>query len=361
VNAQPDVQPKLLPAVTESADDFAVPQPREVHTAAILAIEQDGVRVNLGARRDGLVPSSDLERLSEEERSGLQVGDSVPVYVVDNSDDQNEIVVSLVKGLVHRDWLRAHALVESQESCEGTVTAVNRGGVVVPFGRLRGFVPNSHLVSIPQGLRNRRLHQAKSALIGKTLTLAVIEADPRRQKLTLSERAADTRKRDRLFSELSEGDVRLGTVRSLVSFGAFVDLGGAEGLIHVSELDWQHVGHPREVLEVGDQVEVYVLRVEHDKGRIGLSRKRLLPDPWSSITEGLSHGDVVEGRVTQIVDFGAFVDLGDGVEGLVHVSEMSGGEEAKASLEPGTIVYVQILRIDSRRRRISLSLRTFGD
>jgi small subunit ribosomal protein S1 len=307
-----------------------------------------------------LVPASDLDRLSEEERNGLHVGDSVPVYVVDTSDDRSDIAVSLVKALVHQDWLRAHALVESQESCEGTVTAVNRGGVVVPFGRLRGFVPNSHLVSIPQGLRNRRLHQAKSALIGKSLTLAVIEADPRGQKLTLSERAADTRKRDRLFTELSEGDVCTGTVRSLVSFGAFVDLGGAEGLIHVSELDWQHVGHPREVLNVGDQVEVYVLRVERDRGRIGLSRKRLLPDPWSSVTGGLSHGDVVEGTVTQVVDFGAFVDLGEGVEGLVHVSEMPGGEGTKATLEPGSNVYVQVLRIDPRRRRISLSLRTFG-
>jgi small subunit ribosomal protein S1 len=237
------------------------------------------------------------------------------------------------------------------------VTKANRGGVVVKFGRLRGFVPASHLTSIRRGVRGERLQQAKAALVGKTLSLTVLEVDPRRQRLILSERKAQRQLRQRLLDELTEGDVRTGTVRNLVDFGAFVDLGGMDGLIHISELDWKRVKHPREVLSVGDAVEVYVLSVDRDRARIGLSRKRLLPDPWLAVAEGLSPGDVIEGQVTHIASFGAFVELGDGVEGLVHLSEMPQGEQTAATLPPGSSVQVRVLRIDPQRRRIALSLR----
>jgi small subunit ribosomal protein S1 len=159
------------------------------------------------------------------------------------------------------------------------------------------------------------------------------------------------------MEELTEGDVRTGTVCSLVNFGAFVDLGGMDGLIHISELDWKHVRHPSEVLSVGDQVEVYVLRVDRERERIGLSRKRLLPDPWLTLTDSLNVEDVVEGTVTNVVDFGAFVALADGIEGLVHISEFPRADQPLTAVQPGALVQVRVLRIDPQQRRIGLSLR----
>ena len=357
-DVQADVrQHAALAALISEEYDYTRPRHQEIRQATVLALEANRVFVDLGAKRDGLVPPNDLERLSEEYRSSLEVGKQVPVYVLDSRDGRDEIIVSLNKGLAQKDWLRAKELLKSEEGFEGAVTQVNRGGVVVSFGRLRGFVPNSHLTSVPRGLQGDRLHQAKSDLVDKTLMLAVIEADTRRQRLILSERKARQQQRQQLLTELTEGDVRTGTVRSLVSFGAFVDLGGIDGLIHISELGWKHASHPREVLNVGDQVEVYVLSVDRERERIGLSRKRLLPDPWFSVTDGLNRGDVVLGEVTNVVDFGAFVDIGDGVEGLVHNSEMPDGEQTRADLLTGAQVQVRVLRVDQQRRRIALSLR----
>jgi small subunit ribosomal protein S1 len=362
-DGQPAVQQQrlALAALILQEYDYARPRPREIRKATVLAIEADRVFVDLGAKRDGLVTSRDLDLLSDEYRSSLQIGREVPVYVLDNSERRDEIIVSLNKGLAQQDWLRAQELTKSGDICEHTVTKVNRGGVVVKFGRLRGFVPNSHLASIPRGLRGERLQQAKADLVGKTLSLVVIEVEPRRQRLIVSERKARRRQRQRLWDELTEGDVRTGTVRNLVDFGAFVDLGGVDGLIHISELDWKHVRHPREVLSAGDSVEVYVLRVDRERERIGLSRKRLLPDPWLTVTYSLHHGDVVEGEVTNVVDFGAFVQVGEGVEGLVHISEMPDGEQTRDGLSSGDKVRVQVLGVDAQRRRISLSLRIFAE
>jgi small subunit ribosomal protein S1 len=314
VSVQPDVQQEQLVAWVVSDYDYVRPKRREIREATVLAIQEDRVLVDLGAKRDGRVPGADLERLDDEIRDSLQVGAQVPVYVLDPADDRDEIIVSIHKGLAQQDWLRAQELVESDECCECTVKTANRGGVVVTFGRLRGFVPNSHLTSVPRGVRGERLRQAKSDLVGKALTLAVIEADQRSQCLVLSERKARRAQRQRFLDELTEGDVRTGTVRSLANFGAFVDLGGIDGLIHISELTWKRVRHPSEVLSVGDQVNVYVLRVERERERIGLSRKRLLPDPWLTLTDNLNLGDVILGKVTNVVDFGAFVELDDGKE-----------------------------------------------
>jgi small subunit ribosomal protein S1 len=237
------------------------------------------------------------------------------------------------------------------------VIDVNRGGVLVQFGRLRGFVPNSHLVVSSQGLNRQQLSQVKSELIGQRLTLKVLEVNQRRRRLILSERLAQNQKRQQLLEGLVEGDVRTGIVRNLVDFGAFVDLGGIDGLIHISELDWAHVEHPGDVLKVGDKVEVYVLDVDREEERIGLSRKRLLPDPWEQVVETLHEGDVVEGVVTSVVPFGAFVDVGRGVEGLVHSSEFPEGDTTQLNLEEGDKVTVRVLGVDIWKKQISLSLR----
>jgi small subunit ribosomal protein S1 len=337
--------------------DYHRPRRGEVREALILDISENDVVVDIDSKRDGVVPPADLDLLPEEYRESLQVGDRVPVVVMRPREHAEGIPVSLNKGLQQKDWLRAKSLEESGEIIEAEVIDINRGGVLVKFGRLRAFVPNSHLTSVPRGMRGEQLREAKEDLIGKTVHLVVIEVEQRRRRLVLSERKANRRRRAQLLNELTEGEVRTGIVTNLVKFGAFVDLGGADGLIHISELDWQHVEHPSEVVQVGDEVEVYVLSVDRERQRIGLSRKRLLPDPWHVVTERLSVGQIVEGTVTNTVDFGAFVDLGQGIEGLVHVSEMPARQATLVELQPGAPISVRVIEIDPDRRRIALSLR----
>jgi small subunit ribosomal protein S1 len=298
-----------------------------------------------------------LELVGDEEYlSNLNVGDRIPVAVLKPRGNRDGVVVSLNKGLQKQDWLRAQQLLESEDLVEAEVFDTNRGGVLVQFGRLQGFVPNSHLTSIPRGLNRKQLRQEKSKLVGQTLSLVVIEVNQRRRRLILSERLAQRQKREQLLEGLTQGDVQTGVVSNLVDFGAFVDLGGIDGLVHISELDWAHVEHPRDVLSVGDEVEVYVLDVDREEERIGLSRKRLLPDPWEQVTETLHEGDIVEGTITSVAPFGIFVDLGQGVEGLVHNSEIPEGDATRADLGEGGKVSVRVLSIDSWEKQISLNL-----
>jgi small subunit ribosomal protein S1 len=343
-------------ALLENDYDYDRPRRGQVCSATVLSVDENEVIVDLGCKRDGIVPRTDLERLDDAYRDSLQVGEEVPVSVLTVSGRQGELVVSLNQGLAQQDWLRAQEMLESGETCEAEVIGVNRGGVIVGFGQLRGFVPNSQLSAVRPGMRGERLDRVKRDLVGSMLWLSVIEVEQKRRRLILSQRVAGSHRRQEVLSELVEGDVRTGKVSSLVKFGAFVDLGGIDGLIHISELDWEHVDHPSQVLSVGDEVDVYILKVDRERERIGLSRKRLLPDPWPLVAEGLRAGQVVEGAVANVVEFGVFVDLGKGVEGLVHTSEIPGEFDWK-DLESGSLLTVRVLEIDSWRRRIALSLK----
>ncbi|MGC9398211.1 MAG: 30S ribosomal protein S1 [Anaerolineae bacterium] len=260
-------------------DSFERVQPRrgEVLEATILSIGDNDMLVDLDGKRDGVIPPKDLDLVDEAYLTDLKVGDTVPVLVMKESTRHEGVVVSLKKGLEQQDWLRAEEMLKNEEVFDAEVIDVNRGGVLVEFGRLRGFVPNSHLTSVPSGMQRDRFREAKEELMGKEISLTVIEVNQRRRRLILSERAANRQKRERLLQELAEGDIRTGTVRNVVDFGAFVDLGGVDGLIHISELDWDYVEHPSKVLSVGDEVEVYVLSVDRERQRIGLSRKRVIP------------------------------------------------------------------------------------
>jgi small subunit ribosomal protein S1 len=250
--------------------------------AVIEKVHADAVLVHLAeTARDAFVPARDLQRLDTEYLDELLPGDEVTVRVVKDVAADQDMVVSLHRELAERDWDRARRLLDSGEVIETEVTGFNRGGVTVSLGRLRGFVPNSHLAR-----PNSRDPATKRTLVGQTLRLVILEVDESERQLVLSERLAkDTEARD-VMSSIAPGQVLMGTVRNIVDFGAFVDLGGMDGLIHVSELDWAHVAHPRDVLAVGDDVEVYVLDVDRGKGRIALSRKYLLPRPWDEIAAG---------------------------------------------------------------------------
>ncbi|MFP4344302.1 MAG: S1 RNA-binding domain-containing protein [Anaerolineales bacterium] len=270
-------RPSPFATLLESALDYIRPRRGEVREASILAIGDNDMIVDLDGKRDGIIPPSDLDNVHEEYVQNLNVGDKVPVQIIKESSHANGIIVSLKKGLEQQDWIRAEKMLDSGDTFEAEVTDVNRGGVLVNFGRLQAFVPNSHLTSVPMGLKRDAFREAKEELVGKTLTLSVIEVKQRRRRLIASERAARKQKREQLLEELAEGDIRSGLVRNIVDFGVFVDLGGIDGLIHISELDWEYVKDPNNVLSVGDEVEVYVLNVDRERERIALSRKRVIP------------------------------------------------------------------------------------
>jgi small subunit ribosomal protein S1 len=326
----------------------------------ILSIGEHDLIVDIGAKTDATVPPQDLDLVDEEYVAGLHVGDSVPVYVMQAASHYGGLTASLNLGLRQKDWLRAQGMLDSGEVVEEQVKEVNRGGVVVKFGQIRGFVPNSHLTSVPRGLRGDRLRQAKSGLVGQVLQLSVIEVDQRKRDLVLSERVVGRRAAEQILCELQEGDIRNGTVASIVEFGAFVNLGGVDGLIHISELDWAHVEHPRDVVAVGEEIQVYVISVDRERKRVSLSRKRLMPDPWHTVAGKVHPGDAVDGRVTGVASFGFFVDVGDGVEGLVHRSEIAGGPARLIDIEPGSKVTVRVLSVDEWNRRIALRLEETG-
>ncbi len=347
-------QRDLLAEMIFGEYDYTQPRRGEIREGVILSLGDNDIVVDLGLKRDGIVSPRDLQQVDKDYVKSLQVGDHIPVAILRAYGDEEGIPVSLSRGLQQNDWLRAEKLLESGELVEGEVLDYNRGGVLVSFGRLNGFVPNSHLGALPSGTRQGRDQDPKAELVGQKLMLAVIEVNQPRRRLVLSKRAADRRRRHELIQDVVEGQVRRGVVRNIVDFGAFVDLGGIDGLIHISELDWKRVERPGDVVSVGDEVEVLVLSVDRERERIGLSRKRVLPDPWNTVTSGLAEGQVVGGSVSSVASFGVFVSVGEGVEGLVHNSEMGG--IAAESVLPGDPVSVEVLEIDHAQRQIALRL-----
>jgi small subunit ribosomal protein S1 len=275
--------------------------------------------------------------------------------------------VSLSRAIQEKDWLVAQQLMENNEILEAKVSGHNNGGLEVIFGKLRGFVPASHISTLPRGVSPEERKALLSSLVGETIPLKVVEVDRRKRRLILSERAAHRRwqreHRKQLLDEIQIGEVRSGTVRSLANFGAFVDLGGAEGLIHVSEIAWFPVAHPSEVLKIGERVDVKVLRIDKQRERVGLSLKRVQPDPWSHVQEDYKPAELVEAVVTRVTDFGAFVRLRTGVEGLLHVSEMADirPDHPQSLVSPGDLLLLRVIRVEPDRRRIGLSLRQVSE
>lgn len=256
-------------------------------------------------------------------------------------------------------WDAARAVMDSGQALELPVVGCNRGGVLVAWDGMRGFVPASHLVrSFSTGADEDERQEELRRLIGAQLCLKVLELDRDEGRVVLSERLThqDEHRRQQVLDDLCPGDVRHGRVTNLCSFGAFVDLDGVEGLAHISELAWGHVEHPRDVLQVGQQIEVYVLNIDRERGRVGLSLKRLQPDPWAAAGERYQPGEMVEGIVTRVVTFGAFVRIEEGLEGLLHVSELEGAG-ARPTLAEGMALNVRVLSVDARQRRMALGLR----
>jgi small subunit ribosomal protein S1 len=260
------------------------------------------------------------------------------------------------------DWERIRQIRDNDEAIDLVVTGFNRGGLLVEWRSLRGFIPASQLIDFPPVTNETVRKRLLAANVGKTLHLRVIEMNEHQNRLILSERAASAEPGERahLLARLQPGDSVRGTVTNLCDFGAFVDMGGVEGLIHISELSWGRVGHPGEILARGQAIEARVLEVHPDNGRVALSYKRLHPDPWETVADRYQIGEMIEGTITNVVDFGAFVRLEEGLEGLIHVSELAEGHflHPRNVVSEGQRIRARILTIDGHARRLGLSLRT---
>lgn len=342
--------------------DYAMPEVGDIREGIIVAISQQGLIVDLGLKRDGLVPTADLNKLEPEERDALTVNEEILVYVT-ATDQPDSLGVSIHMARLNQDWVDAEALLESGEIIETEVMGYNKGGAIVPYGRLRGFVPISHLSSLSPGMNDRQRQQALAKMREVKIPLKVIEVDRRRRRLVMSQREAqrewEEKRKTELLQKLEEGDVIKGRVSGLRDFGAFIDLGGADGLVHISELAWYRVNHPREVLEIGDEIEVEILKLDKKKQRISLSRKRLVANPWDTAEERYGINELVEGKITRIVDYGAFAQIEPGVEGLLHVSQLARTNVEKVSdvVKEGETHLLRVVSLDTRRQRIGLSLK----
>ncbi len=346
--------------------DFSLDLPRqgEIRTGMIASISGDEILVSIGAKSEGVIPSRELEQLSKEERAGLEVGMDIPVFVISPENRQGTLLLSYARALEEDDWDRAENLMKEKEAFEGTIEGYNKGGLIVHMGRLRGFVPASQVsISRRTSYRGGTPEQRWGKMVGETIISKVIEVDRQRRRLILSERAASHESREtlkeRLLDELAVGDVRTGRVTSLAEFGAFVNINGADGLVHLSEISWDRINHPEEVLKVGQEVKVKVISIDHDRKRIGLSIRQLQEDPWLDRIDTYRVGQLVEGEITRLTKFGAFARIEDDLEGLIHISELSDHrvEHPKEVVSSGEEITLRIIKIDKERRRIGLSLR----
>ena len=329
----------------------------ELREGVILAIKDGGLVVDIGSKRDGFVPSEDFEDL---ENKTFNVDDTVNVIVTRFRDSDGNVELSVSQALLQEDWIKAEKLREDESVYEGEVLNANRGGLTIEFGRLRGFIPMSQLIGFSRIRQAAERHRRLRSMIGQPIMLKVIEVNRRRRRLILSQRAAAkewrAERRRKLMEELEAGQVRRGRISQITDFGLFVNLGGLDGLVHISELSWGRIEDPREAYHEGQRIKVKVLSVDRDRQRIALSIKALSPDPWEIAPEKYNEGTLVEGKVTQVVDFGIFVELEPGVEGLLHNSEL-GDIEQRNELTSGESILVKIIRVESDRRRIGLSVR----
>jgi small subunit ribosomal protein S1 len=338
---------------------FPVINEGEVVRGKVVRVDKDEVLVDIGYKSEGVIPVSELSiRRSVNPADEVQLGDEIDALVMTKEDAEGRLILSKKRARFEIAWKRIEQAAESGEPVEGIVIEVVKGGLILDLG-VRGFLPAS-LVDI------RRV-QDLDEFMGTTLRCKVIELNRSRNNVVLSRRAVleEERRemRQAILDRLSPGDVVEGTISNIVDFGAFVDLEGIDGLIHISELSWSHVNHPSEILEIGQEVRVKVLDIDRERQRISLGLKQTQSDPWQEVIDSYDQGDVVQGRVTKVVTFGAFVEIVPGVEGLVHISELAAHhvENPREIVSQGETVRAKIIEMDGERRRLSLSLKRVED
>jgi len=341
-----------------------LPQAGEIRKGVIASIGASQVLVSIGAKSEGVISGRELEQLTEEERAALQVGQEINVYVVNPENSEGNIVLSFKRAQEQLSWDNAGKMIADETVTESKIIGFNKGGLIVPVGGLRGFLPSSQISPMRRSMSSGDTPEARwQKMVGEPISVRIIEVDRERRRLILSERSTGNESRssmkDRVIGELEEGKVYTGRVTSLAEFGAFVNVNGADGLVHLSELSWDRLQHPKEMLEIGQEVKVKVINIDLEKRRIGLSMRALQEDPWKSRVESFSVGQLVEGTITRLTKFGAFARLEGDIEGLIHISELSENrvEHPKEVLKEGEVKTLRVIRIDPENHRIGLSLR----
>lgn len=339
------------------------PSQGEIRKGVIASISPSQILVSVGSKSEGVIMGRELDQIPDSERQEFAVGQEIPVYVVNPEDQNGNIVLSYVRAREAMAWEQVEAMQESGETFEGKIEGYNKGGLIVLVHGLRGFVPASQISMARRSMVEGDTPDRWARMIGESISVRIIEVDRTRRRLILSERAANPETRqslkERAIEGLEEGQVYTGRVTSVAEFGAFVNVNGADGLVHLSELSWERIQHPSEVLSVGQEVKVKVISIDKDKKRIGLSIRALQDDPWQAKADRFKVGQLVEGTITRLTKFGAFARLEGDIEGLIHISELSENRinHPKEAVKEGDTVTLRVIRIDSEQRRIGLSLR----
>ncbi len=351
----------------DEAENVATIRRGDIVKGVVVQKDREGLLVDIGAKTEGVVPAREMRTFSAEEAEALSLGDEVLVYVVQTDESEGQIYLSVDRAQGEKGWHVLQGNFENGDVIEGEAVDYNKGGLLVNVEGIRGFVPMSQLatpVAFDPSADPSRSPLAD--LIGNHLKLKVIEINRRRNRLILSEKQVMRQQREQLrqslFAELDTGQVRKGRVTGIREFGAFVDIGGVDGLVHLSEFSWGQVEPPEKTLSIGDEVDVYVLRVDRENMKVALSFRRLHPEPWESIHEKYHVGQTVTATVTKVTTFGAFARLDPAIEGLVHISELSDGPVRHPSdvVSEGQELTLKILRIEPERRRLALSLKQAG-
>ncbi len=339
-----------------------IPERGDIRKGVITAITSNEILIDVQSKADGLIAGRELEGINPQTLTDFQVGEEILVYVLEPEDNNGHVVLSFTRAQEEQDWEKVESSLESGEAITTFVEGYNKGGLLVPVGQLRGFVPGS-LVSVFREGDGGSPEDRWSEAIGKEITLKVIEVDRSRQRLILSERDAigETREaiKDQLLDNLAVGDRVSGYVSSLADFGAFVNIQGVDGLVHLSELSWDHVDHPSDLVKVGQELEVEVISIDEDKRRIGLSMRRLQDNPWIEKAEEIQEGQLIQGTITNLTDFGAFARIENtDLEGLIHISELSMDRVGHPSevVSVGETLALRVISLDMERHRIGLSL-----
>jgi len=341
----------------------------DVVEGTVVRIDKDEILVDIGAKSEGVVSNRELYGRHAESQPQLNIGDTVLVYVLQPESPEGHVVLSLRRAGLERKWRSMQELFEAGTIVDAPVIDHNKGGLIVDCG-IRGFVPISQIVDFPRRPQNEQPRDAAQEIaeklqpyVGRKLRLKILEVNRKANRLILSEKVAlyeeRREKRDELFSSLQVGQKVTGSVRSIAPFGIFIDLGGIDGLVHKSELSWNKVNNPEAGYKVGDEVEAEVIDINHERGRISLSIRRLQPDPWESTVADFKVGDIIDGTVTKLVNFGAFVRVREGLEGLIHISELSHQRVAHPGdvVHEGQVLKLKIISLDSERHRLGLSLK----
>lgn len=340
------------------------PTQGEIRQGVVASVTPGQILVSVGTKSEGVISGKEYELIPSDELANLKIGQEIPVFVINPEDSNGNLVLSYMRAREEEGWQIVENMVAKKESFHSSIIGFNKGGLIVPVGGLRGFVPSSQIsFSRRSTMTGDTPEQRWSKMIGQEIDVVVIEVDKERRRLILSERQASSESRDsvkdRVIEELKEGQVYAGRVTSLADFGVFVNVNGADGLVHLSEISWDRIQHPSEVLKVGEEVKVKVITIDREKRRIGLSIRQLQSDPWDQKVTIFQEGQLVEGTITRLTKFGAFARLTDDIEGLIHISEISEKriEHPREVLKEGDTYTLRVLKIDTTNHRIGLSLR----